>query len=91
MLSPVRETLAGGSNWAETVDAIRALIERIVLHPAPEEPTGFLMDFEGDLAGILSLARQSRKAGPYGADLLQMKLVAGARNRRKLPALRCTA
>ncbi len=75
----LRDTLANGPNRTEAADHIRALIERIVLHPAPEEPGGFLMDIEGDLAGILALARDSKKAASLsGDDLVQIKLVAGA-------------
>ncbi len=64
-IAGLRETLTSGPNRAEAIDHIRALIERIVLHPASEEPTGFLMDIEGDLAGILSLSRQSKRPSGF--------------------------
>ena len=74
----LRETLTTSPDKAEAVEHVRALIERIVLHPAADEPTGFLMDIEGDLAGILSLSRHSKKAvGLSPDDLVQIKLVAG--------------
>ena len=60
---------------------IRALIERIVLHPTAEEPAGFAMDIEGDLAGILGLSHEQQSKKAFGLspdDLVQMKLVAGA-------------
>lgn len=46
-LAGLRATLTSGPNRAQAIDHIRALIERIVLHPAPEEPTGFVMDRGG--------------------------------------------
>ena len=74
----LRETLATSPDRAAAVEHVRALIDRIVLHPADEEPCGFLMDIEGDLAGILRLSQNSKKAtGLSLDDLLQIKLVAG--------------
>ena len=36
----LRETLTSSPNSAEAIEHVRALIERIVLHPAADEPTG---------------------------------------------------
>ena len=46
--------------------------------PSPSEASGFVMDIEGDLAGILSLCQTSKKAAGLSLDdLMQIKLVAG--------------
>ncbi|MBQ4827641.1 hypothetical protein J4729_24445, partial [Leisingera sp. HS039] len=77
------------------VDGARALVERIVLTPA-SEGSGLDLTLEGDLAGLLRLA-----AGGEGANTAkapgcrseafdiseEIVLVAGAGNRRILPAL----
>ncbi|MCC5989516.1 MAG: hypothetical protein JJT95_17745 [Pararhodobacter sp.] len=84
-VAELRETLNADSGAHEAVEILRNLIEWIVLHPAEEEPSGFLIDIEGDLAGILNLCSTSKKAaGLSPDDLVQMKLVAGARKRRLL-------
>ncbi len=60
------------------MEQLRGLIDRIVLHPAEAEASGFLIDIEGELAGILTLSRDGKKAaGLSPDDLVQMKLVAG--------------
>jgi len=47
--------------------------------PVYDEPKGFVIDIEGDLAGILSLSQTSKKVvGLASDDLVQMDLVAGA-------------
>ena len=82
-----RITLADQSAQHEAVEILRSLIDRIVLHPSSDEPSGFVMDIEGDLAGILSLCQTNKKAaGLSPDDLLQIKLVAGARSGHDLPA-----
>jgi hypothetical protein len=56
------------------VEILRSLIDRIVLHPDANEDSGYVMDIEGDLAGILSLCQTSKKAaGLSPDDLMQMK------------------
>ena len=78
-VSELREALANQSAAPEAVEILRGLIERIVLHPAEDEESGFLIDIEGDLAGILSLCQASKKAARLSSDdLVQIKLVAGA-------------
>jgi hypothetical protein len=52
------------------VDAIRALIETILLEPDGDE--------------LLRAARDSKRSPDTGDLLVQMKLVAGARNQRYL-------
>jgi site-specific DNA recombinase len=77
-VTELRESLANQSAQHEAVEILRSLIDQIVLRPDAEEVTGFVMDIEGDLAGILSLCRISKKAaGLSPDDLMQIKLVAG--------------
>jgi hypothetical protein len=86
----LRESLADQTAQHEAVEILRSLIVRIVLHPDANEDSGFVMDIEGDLAGILSLCQTSKKAARLSPDdLVQMKMVAGVRNRRSLPAVCC--
>jgi site-specific DNA recombinase len=63
------------------VDAIRALIETILLAPDGDELT---ITLKGDLAGMLNAARDSKRSPDTGDLLVQIKLVAGACNRRYL-------
>jgi site-specific DNA recombinase len=63
------------------VEAIRALIETILLEPAGDE---LKITLKGDLAGMLNAARDSKRSPETGDLLLQIKLVAGAGNRRYL-------
>ena len=63
---------------AEAMDLLRGLIDRIVIHPPNADAGDVLIDIEGDLAGILSVADKSKKAaGLSPDDLMQIKLVAG--------------
>ena len=57
------------------VDAIRALIETIVLEPDGERLN---ITLKGDLAGLLGAARDSKRSPDTGDLLVQIKLVAGA-------------
>jgi hypothetical protein len=60
-------------------DAIRAHVEAIVLEPDGERVK---ITLKGDLAGMLSATRDSKRS-PNTSDLMvQIKLVAGACNRR---------
>jgi hypothetical protein len=59
------------------VEAIRALIEVILLEPDGNQLT---ITLKGDLAGMLSAARDSKRSPDTGDLLVQIKLVAGARN-----------
>jgi hypothetical protein len=62
-------------------EAIRALIETILLEPDGDKPK---ITLKGDLAGILSAARDSKRSPETGDLMVQIKLVAGARNQRCL-------
>jgi hypothetical protein len=66
---------------AGAADAIRALVEAIVREPDGDRLKIML---KGDLAGMLSAARDSKRSPDTGDLLVQIKLVAGARNRRYL-------
>ncbi len=56
-------------------DAIRALIETILLEPDGDE---LKITLKGDLAGMLSAATDSKRSPDTGDLLVQIKLVAGA-------------
>jgi len=62
---------------AGAADAIRGLIEAILLEPDGDR---LKITLKGDLAGILSAARDSKRSPETGDLMLQIKLVAGARN-----------
>jgi site-specific DNA recombinase len=57
------------------VDAIRALIETIQLERDGNE---LKITLKGDLAGMLSAARDSKRSPETGDLMVQIKLVAGA-------------
>ena len=57
------------------VEAIRALIEAILLEPDGDQ---LKITLKGDLAGMLSAARDSKRSPDTGDLLVQIKLVAGA-------------
>ncbi len=82
-VTALHDALGDEERRAEAVQIIRTLVDHIVLTPNESEPGGHEIDLHGALAGILSLASDSKKAAPAAEnDLSQMKLVAGARNRR---------
>jgi hypothetical protein len=77
-LTELRDALASQNAHHHAVEILRSLIDKIVLHPVEKKASGFLIDIEGDLAGILSLSQTSKKAaGLTPDDLMQIKLVAG--------------
>src|SRR5262245_17204055 len=57
-----------------TVDAIRALIDTILIEPDGDQ---LKITLKGDLAGMLSAARDSKRSPDTGDLLVQIKLVAG--------------
>jgi hypothetical protein len=69
-------------------DAIRALVEAIVLEPDGERLN---ITLKGDLAGMLSAARDSERSPDTGDLMVQIKLVAGARNQHYLQLWRPAA
>jgi site-specific DNA recombinase len=60
---------------ASAADAIRGLIEAILLEP---EGDRLKITLKGDLAGMLNAARDSKRSPDTGDLLVQIKLVAGA-------------
>jgi site-specific DNA recombinase len=58
-------------------EAIRALIEAILLEPDGDK---LKITLRGDLAGMLSAARDSKRSPDTGDLMVQIKLVAGVRN-----------
>jgi HAMP domain-containing protein len=70
------------------VDAIRALIETILLEPDGDQ---LKITLKGDLAGMLSAARDSKRSPDTGDLLVQIKLVAGACNQYYLQLWRPAA
>jgi hypothetical protein len=63
------------------VDAIRALVETIVLEPDGDQ---LKITLKGDLGGMLSAARDSKRSPDTGDLMVQIKLVAGARSQQCL-------
>ena len=57
------------------VDAICGLVEAILLEPDGDQ---LKITLKGDLAGILSAARDSKRSPDTGDLMVQIKLVAGA-------------
>ena len=60
---------------AGAADAIRGLIEPILLEPDGDQ---LKITLKGDLAGMLSAAKDSKRSPETGDLMLQIKLVAGA-------------
>jgi hypothetical protein len=58
-------------------DAIRAVVEAILLEPDGDE---LRITLKGDLAGLLNAARDSKRSPDTGDLLVHIKLVAGACN-----------
>jgi hypothetical protein len=69
-------------------DAIRALVEAIVLELDGER---LKITLKGDLAGMLSAARDTKRSPETGDLMVQIKLVAGARNQHYLQLWRPAA
>lgn len=66
--------LEGEESRTSAVEAIRALVEAIILEP---DGDGLKITLKGDLAGMLSAARDSKRSPDTGDLLVQIKLVAG--------------
>ena len=70
------------------VEAIGALIEAILLEPDGDK---LKITLKGDLAGMLSAARDTKRSPDTGDLMVQIKLVAGARNQHYLQLWRPAA
>jgi site-specific DNA recombinase len=86
MADVYRETVSSLCNASEhedgragAADDIRGLIEAILLEPDGGQ---LKITLKGNLAGMLSAARDSKRSPETGDLMLQIKLVAGARCRR---------
>ena len=62
----------------EAMEALRGLIDAIVLSPAED---GLRIELKGNLAAMLGATVQSKRSPETGDLLLQVSLVAGARNK----------
>ena len=70
------------------MEAIRALIEGILLEPNGDRLN---ITLKGDLAGMLSTARDTKRSPDTGDLMVQIKMVAGARNQHYLQLWRPAA
>ncbi|MGN6099331.1 MAG: hypothetical protein ACTHP8_24240 [Bosea sp. (in: a-proteobacteria)] len=64
----------------EELEAIRSVIERIVV--SPRDGGGVDLELRGDLARILAVCSENAKTPPRGEAGFLLSLVAGARNYR---------
>jgi len=83
-VATLRATLQQEATRAEAGDALKDVIDEIVLTP---RDGALAIDLRGDLAGILRLASDSNKPVPH-RDGLPVTLVAGTRNQREWPEVR---
>ena len=75
----LRQALDRKDGRPEAVEILRSLIDRIVLNPDKAATKGYLIDIEGELAGILSLCAANKNAANLPeSGIQQIKLVAGA-------------
>ena len=92
----LQDALQAGPDGQPALDAVRELIDRIVLSPAPNDD-GFEVELIGDIASMISLAlaetRSQPRAGASGPDLFtrSIKVVAGTGFGRQLtlPVVTC--
>jgi len=81
-VTTLAQALEGSETRTEATEALRGLIDAIVLTPDQGEP--LRIELKGNLAAMLGAA-QNAKWSPETGDLsLQVVLVAGARNQRYL-------
>jgi hypothetical protein len=79
--------LASADYSEAALQVVRSLIERVVLHPAPDGQRGFEIELVGEITAMLNLGRDEgagTQSGGSAADLdlfrSSIKVVAGARN-----------
>jgi hypothetical protein len=80
-VSGLCEALERDESRLGATTAIRRLIEAILLEPDGEQ---LKITIKGDLAGMLSAARDSKRSPETGDLLVQIQMVAGACNQRYL-------
>jgi hypothetical protein len=86
-VSGLCEALEREDSRSGATTAIRGLIEAILLEPDGDQ---LKITLKGDLAGMLSAARDSKRSPDTGDLLVQIQMVAGARNHLNLEFC-CTA
>jgi site-specific DNA recombinase len=86
-VAALSDALASPETRADAFDTIRSLIDEIRLVP---DDGKLRIDIYGELAGILAIAANTNKPGSLSTDGLseQIKMVAGARNRRDRHSLK---
>jgi hypothetical protein len=77
-VSGLCEALERDESRLGATTAIRGLIEAILLEPDGEQ---LKITIKGDLAGMLSAARDSKRSPETGDLLVQIQMVAGACNK----------
>ena len=87
-VSELQHVLAAASEQAQALEAIRGLIDKIVLTPVEEV---LRIDLHGEATAILQLSAEGKKGRPeLGSEAKQLVMVAGARfiQARTSPELR---
>jgi site-specific DNA recombinase len=82
----LQAAMADPKTHTEAREILRGLIERVVLHPADN---GFEIELVGEIAAMVDLGAQNKKAGPEGSAVpdpyrRSVKVVAGEGNHRQL-------
>nr|WP_237051384.1 recombinase family protein [Magnetospirillum sp. ME-1] len=82
-VTSLHDALADPASSTEAIEIIRSLIERIEVRPT--EGKGFEIELIGDIANMIELGLETKKAAPGGAAVLgqyrsSVKVVAGARH-----------
>jgi site-specific DNA recombinase len=88
-VADLQAAIADPKTQTEALEILRGLIERVVLHPAEK---GFEIEIIGEIAAMVDLGAQDKKAGPAGSAVpdpyrRSVKVVAGERNQRYLQTL----
>jgi hypothetical protein len=82
-----------GTDATEALEVVRSLIERVVLHPAPDGQCGFEIELVGQITAMVSLGqdgKDSSSASDHAVFQSSMKVVAGAGNHRQLTPVMVT-
>ncbi len=69
-------------------DVLHELLDRVVVS-YDQDAKNHILDMQGNLITMLKKAKPAEVAG-IDANEISLKLVAGGRNRRKFPRLKCT-
>ena len=80
-VSDLQSVLTGDEADPEAANLVRSLVDKIVLTPSDGK---LQVDLAGDLAAILAMATNKKPAGNEPDGMVQVKMVAGARNPRGL-------